>query len=105
MRKKKQGPIVRLVHKIMFFVVVVTALCFSLQFIRVGIKFKYWLLSLGYFIIYAANNWKRDKDQAIHYKDEVHHVILPEEHETDWHPGEKKEWILDRQNTESSSWI
>lgn len=77
-----EGPIKRLVHKIMFFIVVVTALIFLLQFIYAGLKFKYWLIYLGYLVVHSLNTLKGVKanQQVVHYKDEVYHVLPLEEH-------------------------
>lgn len=47
----------RLVHKILIYVVVVTALCFLVKFVYLGIKFKYWLVYLGQLILNYLKLW------------------------------------------------
>lgn len=96
-KQKKEGPIKRLVHKIMFFAVFVTGLFFVLQFINAGLRFQYWLVYLGYFVVHALNGWKGSKqNQVVHYKDEVHQVIPPQEYD---YTGK---W--DAEEKESSRW-
>lgn len=78
-KKKKEGPIqkiIRLVHKIMLGVVIVAALHILFKFSLLGLKFKFWLLKLGYFLVHIFKVWassKHHKHPTIHYED-VHHA-------------------------------
>lgn len=98
-KKKSEGPIKRLVHKIMIYVVLVTGLSFLLQFIYAGLKFKYWIVHLGHFVIHVLKAWKGSKDRQnmLHYQNEIHHII----------PSEKQSHSLgawQNQETDFQNW-
>lgn len=92
MRKKKKEGIVRkierLIHKILFLVVVAAKVHFLLRFLSLGLKFKHWLVSLGYLILRAIEWWSKHQhhDSTIHIEHPSYSHHHPHfEHEVDDH--------------------
>lgn len=87
MRKNKDKPLHRLIRKIIWYVFFVTKGVFLLAFFFAALKFKYWLVWAGYFVLKAIKLFfwiKQAKHAApIHYESVHHEHHMPhhsEEH-------------------------
>lgn len=83
-RKKKYGPIHMLVHKIMFFVVIIFLLKYVLKFYYAGLATKHLLISKGYFLLYAIKLYyaiKHKKHEPAVYYEHSHHDYHSPPHE------------------------